>query len=141
MALHPEDKEALYYIGSVRSVRDGVAVLMGERLGMGDVAVGQEVECVVDAVKSVRASSAVAVGLCTFSGDGRIDVNVEGSRIITGAGEISDSTDLTIFNGVNAGSYDETGDYEIFTISEANATHLSGTTYFSTRPESWSTEA
>ena len=65
-------------------------------------------------------------------------IAVEGSRIITGAGEISESTDLAKFKGVNAGSIDESGDYEIFKISEITATGMSGITYFSTRPETWS---
>lgn len=140
LSLHPADTDPLYYIGSMSSVQDdGVGVLMGVRLGgSGDAAVGQWVPCVLDTVKDIDHESAVAVGECTYSGDGRIDVAVEGSRIITGAGEISESTDLAKFKGVNAGSIDESGDYEIFKISEITATGMSGITYFSTRPETWS---
>ena len=139
LALLPPNSDALYYIGSVGTVRDdGVALLTGERLGgSGTFAVGQTVPCVLDKVKDVVGSSAFATGTCTYSGDGRVVVAVDDARTFTGAGVISETTDLTTFKGLNAGSSDDGGDFEVFTISEANNTHLSGTTYFSTRPKTW----
>jgi len=138
IALHPEDADPLYYIGSVISTANGVSTLTGERLGsQGETIVGQEVGCVADVVKGIRGRSAVAVGECTYDGNGHVDIAVEGARTITGLGSILESRDLSTFQGLNAATYGDVGGYDVFSIDSASSSHVSGTTYFSTRIGTW----
>ena len=135
-------------MGTISHVRpDGKAELVGECIGghaVGDVetlVTSGEFDCVLDEVQNVSGASAVGFGECAFSGDGRVDIEVHTARVFTGAGVVrSNMTDLGIFEGLNAGTYDESGDFELITITKANATHVSGTTYYSTRLETFTTD-
>ena len=139
-----DGESTVVYVGTVASGADNVGVLTGERIagGVADILPGEEIDCVLDEVQDVTGLSAVGFGECSFSGDGRIDIAFDTARIFSGAGQIAPTniTNLGVFKGLNAGTYDKSGEYEVFTITGANATHMAGTTYFSTRLETWGTD-
>ena len=127
--------------GSVRA--DGKGQLVGERLaGANHEVLGAPVDCVLDEVESVEGASAVGFGECTYSGDGRIDATLQAAYGFTGAGVLFpvNATIAPLFKGVNAATYTKDGNYEGFTITQINETHVSGLTYFSTRLNTWETD-
>lgn len=148
VALKGGDNKTALYLGTV-AVGDGaLGVLTGERIAGASVTVplDEELDCVLDVVKDLKDVSAVGLGECSFSADGRIDIAIDTASIFSGAGEVAAkhvtdaSMDMGLFEGLYAGTYDESGDYEIFAITRANTTHMSGTAYFSTRIETWTTD-
>merc|ERR1711935_1197094 len=127
--------------GSVRA--DGKGQLIGERLaGANHQVLGAPVDCVLDEVASVKGTSAISSGQCTFSGDGRIDATLQALYTFTEAGVLLpvNATTASLFKGLNAAVYTKNGTYEVFTISQINETHVSGLTYFSTRLQTWETD-
>ena len=143
LSYRDEKGQMLLYVGTVRVRTDGKGVLEGKRLaGEDHGGLVQPVGCVLDEVKSVKGISAAGYGECTFSGDGHIDISLDIARVFTGSGVLvpADATDIGSFKGLNAATYATSGNYEAFAISEANATHISGQSYFSTRLETWTTD-
>ena len=124
--------------GSVRT--DGQGQLVGERLaGAKHAVLDAPIDCVLDEVKSVEGASGVGFGECTFSGNGRVDITLQALHAFTGAGVLvpTEIDDPVLLVGVNAATHTKNGNYEVFTISQVNKTHVSGFTYFSTRPQTW----
>ena len=131
------------YAGKGSVLTDGKGQLVGERLaGANHGVLAAPVECVLDEVKSVDGASGVGFGECTFSGDGRLDITLEALHAFAGAGVlIADETfNPAVFRGLNAAVHTKNGNYEVFTISQVNMTHVSGLTYFSTRLQTWPTD-
>ena len=143
ISLHFDGSTHLY-VGTVRVRRDGMGELVGQRVSGADGAPPSgEVDCVLEEVANVTGISAVGYGECTFSGDGHVDIMLDEARLFSGAGNVLEpkaTHGLSAFKGLNAGTYDKSGDYEVFKISEINATHVSGITYFSTRSATWATD-
>ena len=56
------------------------------------------------------------------------------ARAFSGAGDLilASEIDFGVFHGLNAATHALSDNYEVFQITKANATHLSGAIYFST---------
>ena len=135
----------LIYVGNLTVRPDGMAVLHGERVGEHTTAIVAmllgTVSCMLNEVRDMVQSSAVGHGTCHFSGEGVVDIGIDAVRMFSQAGIVAPGTaDLGVFTGLNAGTYDESGDAEVLTITQATTTHLTGTAYFSSRLGTWATD-
>ena len=130
------NQQTVLYVGTVRQ-----GVLVGEMItgNVNELQGAADVDCILNEVQVADAMSAVGFGQCVFSGDGHLTVAIDTARIFSGAGSLTALTDMSIFEGLNAATYDLSGNYDVFTVGEANATHVSGRSYFSTRLQTWQT--
>jgi len=142
MSVHREGAESLRFLGTVESVNaDGSGVIVGERLSGPDTSGGEaRSNCVLREVKAVDAYSAIGMGTCTSRGDGGVTIAVSQAAVFKKDGERVSDVPLSVFTGLNAAVYDKAGDYEVFTIREANPTQVKGDAYFSTRLETWNSD-
>ena len=143
MSVHHEGTESLRFLGTVESVNaDGSGVIVGERLSGPEMSGGEarSEACVLREVKAVDAYSAIGMGICTSRGDGGVTIAVSQAAVFKKDGERVSDVPLSVFTGLNAAVYDKAGDYEVFTIREANPTQVKGDAYFSTRLETWNSD-
>jgi len=115
--------------------------LVGERIKGDDISAMQESDdCVLGEVQPLTTLSAVATGNCQYDGDGQMVMGIDMQRVFNQdlKANFSD-VNTNIFVGMNAASYDEDGNFELFVVSGMNETHISGEVYYSTRVGTWST--